>query len=197
MKRVYGVYNVIMAASLAHIHAPTVTTTVATNSQLSSSPCPYCQTYGINTHSFHEIARTPKFGRIIYTCISKAEDYSNKNAIVTHITNTLDTEPLIGWSWVFDCRDLKMKHTMQLDIAITLSRLISSKYADRLQMIIILNPTPGVDAIIKHVLPLFRSESLQYLRKMKGSALEIYMALQREQMEEAGIQAIMDQLRGL
>ena len=86
------------------------------------SPCPYCQTYGANTHSFHEIARTPRFGRIIYTCISKAEDYSNKNAIVTHITNTLDTEPMMGWSWVFDCRDLKMKHTLQLDIAVALSR---------------------------------------------------------------------------
>jgi hypothetical protein len=102
---------------------------------------------------------------------------------------------MMGWSWVFDCRDLKMKHTLQLDIAVALSRLISTKYADRLQMIIILNPTPGVDALVKHVLPLFRPESLQYLRKLKGSPLEIYVALQREGMEEAGIQAIMDQLR--
>lgn len=159
------------------------------------SPCPYCQTYGANTHSFSEIARTPRFGRIIYTCISKAEDYSNKNAIVTHITNTLDAEPMIGWSWIFDCRDLKMKHTLQLDIAVALSRLISGKYAERLQMIIILNPTAGVDTIVKHVLPLFRPESLQYLRKLKGSALEIYMALKGEGMEEVGIQSIMDQLR--
>jgi len=184
-------------AAVPHLSITSAHNTVhGTTSPSPHSLCPYCQTYGANTHSFSEIARTPRFGRIIYTCISKAEDYSNKNAIVTHITNTLDDEPMIGWSWIFDCRDLKMKHTLQLDIAVALSRLISGKYAERLQMIIILNPTAGVDTIVKHVLPLFRPESLQYMRKLKGSALEIYMALKSEGMEEAGIQSIMDQLRG-
>lgn len=159
------------------------------------SPCPYCNMYGIDTHSFNEIGRTSKFGRIMYTCAANAKDYSNSKAITTHISTYLDAEKMVPWTWVFDCRGLKTKHTLQIELAIALCRLIQDKYCENLQMIYILNPTTGVDTLLTHILPIFKKESLQYLRKLKGSALEIYMELKKDNMEETGIQAIMDKLR--
>lgn len=160
-----------------------------------ASPCPYCNMYGNDTHSFHEIGRTSKFGRIMYTCAANAKDYSNSKAITTHISSVLDTEKMVPWTWVFDCRGLKTKHTLQLELAVTLSRLIQDKYVGNLQMIYILNPTIGVDTLITHIMPIFKMGSLQYLRRLKGSPLEIYMELKKDSMEETGIQAIMDKLR--
>jgi hypothetical protein len=168
---------------------------VSTGHVAALSVCPYCNMYGADTHSFHEIARTSKFGRIMYTCAANAKDYSNTKAITTHISTYLDAEQLVPWTWVFDCRGLKTKHTLQLDLAVTLSRLIQDKYAENLQMIYILNPTVGVDTLITHIMPIFKKDALLYLRRLKGSALEIYMDLRKDNMEEAGVQAIMDKLR--
>lgn len=155
--------------------------------------CPYCQTYGPNTHSFSQIAESPQFGRIMYTCIAKATDYSNAKAISTHFMSEIKESD--SWTWIFDCRDLKTIHTLQFDVAVTLCKMIRDKFSDKLQRLIIVNPTPGIDTMVKHVLPLFSKDSLQYLRKFKGSHLEIYLALQKEGMEEASCQAIIQQLR--
>ncbi len=70
-----------------------------------------------------------------------------------------------------------------------------SSHPENLQMIYVLNPTVGVDTLLTNILPIFKKESLQYLRKLKGSPLEIYMELKKDNMEETGIQAIMDKLR--
>jgi hypothetical protein len=160
-----------------------------------TTPCPYCNTYGVNTHSFHEIGRTSKFGKIMYTCAADCTDYSNTKAITTHIANYLEAEKLVPWTWVFDCRGIKTKHTLQIDLAINITRLIQDKYSENLQKIYILNPTQGVDILLTNILPFFRPDALTYLSKLKGSPLEIYMELKKQNMEEAGIQAIMDKLR--
>jgi hypothetical protein len=155
--------------------------------------CPYCETYGANTHSFFEIANTPKFGRIMYTCIAKATDYTNTKAITTHFSNTI--KPTDKWTWIFDCRELKMKHVVQFDVATTLCKMIRDHFSDYLQRIIIVNPTPGIDTLVKHVLPIFSKDALQFLRKYKGSPLEILLELQKEGIEEDACKAIIQQLR--
>ena len=190
-------YIIIMALhhSVSAPTTPVISLSECVTPGRTSSPCPYCNMYGVDTHSFHEIARTTKFGRIMYTCAANAKDYSNTKAITTHISTYLDAEKMLPWTWVFDCRGLKTKHTLQLDLAITLSRMIQDKYATNLQMIYILNPTAGVDAIIKHIMPIFKSGALLYLRRLKGSPLETYMELKKDNMEEGGIQVIMDRLR--
>ena len=157
--------------------------------------CPYCKTYGQTTHSFHEIARTPRFGRIIYTCVAKATDYSNTSAIASHIKFALDKDGHMPWTWVFDCNDLKMKHTVHLDVAMTLGKLLRDKYAESLFMILIINPTSGIDTIITRILPILSSDAMKYTRKCKGSPLEIYCALQKEGIEEEGLMAIMGEIR--
>lgn len=157
--------------------------------------CPYCAMYGADTHSFHEIARTSKFGRIMYTCAANAKDYSNSKAISTHISTYLDVEKSVPWTWVFDCRGLKTKHTLQFDLAVTLGRLIQDKYAENLQMIYILYPTVGLDALVTYIIPFLKGSSLQYLRKLKGSPIEMYMELKKDAMEDAGIQAILQRLQ--
>lgn len=186
---------IMMSNSVSAPTTPVMKMSDFMTSGVSKTPCPYCATYGTDTHSFHEIARTQKFGRIMYTCAADAKDYSNTKAITTHISTYLDTEKMVPWTWVFDCRGLKTKHTLQLELAVTLSRLIQDKYVENMQMIYILNPTTAVDTLVTHILPILRRDAAQYLRRLKGSPLEIYMELKKDNMEELGIQEIMNRLR--
>jgi hypothetical protein len=156
--------------------------------------CDLCCLYGEDTHSFKEICRSERFGRIIYTCISKAKDYSNTKAILSHVNNILSKENT-SWLWVFDCRDLKMKHTVQIDVAVNLSTTIRDKYSHNLQRIILLNPTKSIDMLIKHILPIFNPDAINYLRKYKGSPLEIYLSLKNEGIEESCVNSIIGKIR--
>lgn len=160
------------------------------------SPCAHCATYGLDTHSFKEIGSTPRLGRIIYTCISKAKDYFNSAAISAHITAILGDSAIMGpWSWIIDCRDMKMKHALQIDVAVKLSKLLSTTYSDKLQMLYVVNPTAAIDTIITHILPLLQRDSIKYLRKIYGSPLDAFGALKREGIEDEGISVIIGEMR--
>jgi hypothetical protein len=161
------------------------------------SSCPYCSTYGPNTHSFKLIANTPKYGRVFYTCVAKAEDFSNTKAIITHLKAELGEpgETLQPWSWIFDCKDLKMKHTLQIDVAISIAKLLRDNYNNKLVMTFIINPTPGIDTLVSKVVPLFNKDSIHYVRKVPGTLLELYNNLQKEGVEETAIQAIIKETR--
>ena len=156
--------------------------------------CEHCKLYGDDNHSFKVVGRSSTFGRIIYTCISRARDYSNRKSILTHIENVLEQEKG-AWTWVFDCKDIAMKHTMQLDVAIAIANLIKKKYRDFLQRIVVINPTSGVDTVIKHVLPIFSPDSLQYLSRVKGGLLEIYMGLKGLNIEEDNMAALIGAMK--
>lgn len=156
--------------------------------------CPYCATYGPSTHSFNEIANTPKFGKIIYTSVAKANDYSNTKAISAHVVSVMEKSgiPPQQWSWIFDCKDMKMKHTLQIDVAISLAKMFRDRYTEQLIMIYIINPTPGIDALVSRILPFLHKDSHKYVRKIPGSVLQLYEGLKAEGFEEEALRAIMN-----
>lgn len=156
--------------------------------------CTQCSLYGEDYHSFKMIARSEKFGRIMYTCVARAKDYSNRRAIIGHIDSVLGKETG-AWTWVFDCYGISLKHTMQLDVAVALSNLVKAKYHNDLQRIVIINPTGGVETLIKHVLPIFSPDSLQYLTRCKGGILEVYEGLKTTGFEDAVVGSLITVIR--
>jgi hypothetical protein len=131
----------------------------------------------------------------MYTCVASAQDYSNRKAIVEHIDKVLGQETG-AWIWVFDCYGIALKHTMQLDVAVAISNLVKAKYRNDLQRIVIINPTGGVETLIKHVLPIFSSDSLQYLTRCKGGMLDIYESLKNVGFEDTVMNSLISIIRG-
>ena len=89
-----------------------------------------------------------------YTCPSKAKLYFDKNSIINHYNGVLSEIPENkNWIWVFDGTGFGLKHFLQIEVAIELSKLISSKFSKNLEKIIIINPTGYISSIYTIITP--------------------------------------------
>jgi hypothetical protein len=89
-----------------------------------------------------------------YTCPSKAELYFDAPSIINHYEGVLSEIPENKqWVWVFDSNDFGLKHFLEMQVAIELSKLISSKFSKNLKKIIIINPTFYVSSTYNIIRP--------------------------------------------
>ena len=96
-----------------------------------------------------------------YTCPAKAKFYFDTNSIINHYNGVLSEIPNNKqWVWVFDSLDFDLKHFLQIQVAIELSKLISSKFSNNLKKIIIINPTIYISSIYNIITP-FLSEKIK------------------------------------
>ena len=83
-----------------------------------------------------------------YTCPAKAKFYFDTNSIINHYNGVLSEIPTNKqWVWVFDSLDFGLKHFLQIEVAVELAKLISTKFSDNLKKIIIINPTIYISSI--------------------------------------------------
>jgi hypothetical protein len=96
-----------------------------------------------------------------YTCPSKAELYFDATSIINHYEGVLSEIPENKqWVWVFDSNDFGLKYFFEMQVAIELSKLISSKFSKNLKRIIIINPTFYVSSTYKIIRP-FLNEKIK------------------------------------
>jgi hypothetical protein len=89
-----------------------------------------------------------------YTCPSKAKFYFDKTSIINHYNGVLSEIPENkNWIWVFDGTGFELKHFLQIEVAIGLSKLISSKFSKNLKKIIIINPNSYISSIYNIIKP--------------------------------------------
>jgi len=89
-----------------------------------------------------------------YTCPSKAKLYFDAKSILNHYDGVLSEIPENKhWVWVFDSTDFNMKHFLQIEVGIELAKLISSKFSNNLQKIIIINPNMYILYVYRLVKP--------------------------------------------
>lgn len=156
--------------------------------------CSLC-TMDPGTHSFEKVGTNHGI-HVFYTCFGKAKDYSNKAAIERHIYGELAKIDMSSpWIWVFNCDGFNMKHAMQIHVAMGLAQLIKREFSERLQQVIILNSGSVTEGLINQILPLFDRSSLSILHSLRGSPLEIYMALKRLGWDECGIRAVIELIK--
>ena len=74
-----------------------------------------------------------------YTCPSKSKKYYDKDGIINHFENLLNFNNENKWIWIFDGNGFELKHSLQLQTAIAITKIISSKYKKSLKNIIIIN----------------------------------------------------------
>jgi hypothetical protein len=93
-----------------------------------------------------------------YTCPAQAKLYYDTQGILDHYDGVLREIPKENkWVWIFDSKDFGLRHFMQIQVGIGLAKLISTKYGDNLNKIIIINPN-YYTSITYNVVKYFLSE---------------------------------------
>jgi hypothetical protein len=114
--------------------------------------CPICS-INPQAHSLTEIMEKDNT-LYYYTCPSKAELYFDATSIINHYDGVLSEIPENKqWVWIFDSSDFGLKHFLEMQVAIELSKLISSKFSKNLKKIIIINPTFYVSSTCNIIRP--------------------------------------------
>ena len=89
---------------------------------------------------------------IYYTCPSNATN-NNTNGIVAHYDGVLGELGGKKWIWILDLKGFKMQNFIEIGNGVALAKLISEKYSDHLQKIIVVNPNSFTSAIFNLVNP--------------------------------------------
>ena len=121
--------------------------------------CPFCALDPLS-HSLMEITESNNT-LYYYTCPSKAKLYFDAKSILNHYDGVLSEIPENKqWVWIFDSADFNMKHFLQIEVGIELAKLISIKFSENLQKIIIINPNIYISSVYNLVHP-FMNEKLR------------------------------------
>ena len=107
--------------------------------------CPLCSIDPSN----HSLVKYKEINNIMYfySCPSQAKLYFDTEGIINHYNGILSEIPKNkNWIWIFDSKDFTFKHFIQTNVAIELAKLISSKFSNNLEKIIIINPTFYISA---------------------------------------------------
>jgi hypothetical protein len=119
--------------------------------------CPLCKLLP-SSHSLKKLL--DKKGIIYYyTCPSQAILYYDVKSIINHYDGVLSEMPENKeWVWIFDSLDFSIIHAMQINVAIEVSKLISTKFCKNLKKIIIINPTSYIKITHKMILPFLNNK---------------------------------------
>ena len=96
-----------------------------------------------------------------YACPSKAKLYFDTTSIIEHYNGVLSDIPEgKQWIWVFDGIGFGWKHSLQIDVAIQIAKLISCKFSKNLKKIIIINSS-GYISSIYNIIKLFLNDKIK------------------------------------
>jgi hypothetical protein len=101
--------------------------------------------------------------------------YYDVKGIIHHYDGVLSEIPENKeWIWVFDSVGFGWTHAMQTNVAIELTRLISTKFSKNLKKIIIINPTKSITITYQFIMP--------FLNKKLKDSIEINYELTTEEV---------------
>jgi len=113
--------------------------------------CPICL---LNPQS-HSLTKVLEKNNTIYfyTCPSKALLHFDKTGIINHYNGVFSEIPADKeWVWIFDGKNYNSQHSLQVDLAIEITKL-TTKFSKNLKNIIIINPNFYINSIYKIVYP--------------------------------------------
>ena len=123
--------------------------------------CPICDK-DPSSHSFKLISKKDNIN-YFYTCPARASKYNDTQGILFHYRSYLQTNYPQPWIWIFDSKDFSAKHTLNIELAYKLSKLID-EFSSTLQKIEIINPTWHVKVMIKIVEPFLEERTKKLIR---------------------------------
>jgi hypothetical protein len=110
-----------------------------------------------SSHSFHKVSELE-----FYTCVGDTTKYDDTEGILLHYRNFLENHGENQWIWIFDCKNLGLKHILELKTAHGIIKLLEEKYGKNLKKIVIINPTWHIHSLLAILWP-FLSIHIQSL----------------------------------
>ena len=109
-------------------------------------------------HSFMFVCKTNHSidEHIYYTKVSTAKNYKDKEGIVDHYKNLLNTMNPESWIWIFDCKDFETKHYMEVSLGRELINLIQ-KFG-KVKKILIVNHSAVFYTMVNMLKPFMNSD---------------------------------------
>lgn len=104
-----------------------------------------------SSHSF-KIVGTYNNITYYYTCPAEATKYYDTEGILNHYDALLSLNKN-NWAWIFDSKGFSSKHLLEIKVGIELAKLITSKYSDTLQQIVIINKNIYINTVIALIYP--------------------------------------------
>jgi hypothetical protein len=138
--------------------------------------CPICQ-LNPSSHSLTNVFETNEL-IYYYTCPSEAILYYDVQGIINHYDGVLSEMPENKeWVWIFDSLDFSFIHAIQINVAIELAKLISTKFSKNLKKVIIINPTFYITVIHILIIPFLNDKvkDIIELNYEKKSAEEVFL----------------------
>ena len=121
--------------------------------------CPLCKLQPLS----HSLTKLSEKNGIIYyyTCPSQAILYYDVEGILNHYNGVLSEIPKDKeWIWIFDSFGFNLTHTLQINVAVEIAKLITHNFSTNLKKIIIINPTFYITMTHKVVMP-FLNETIK------------------------------------
>jgi hypothetical protein len=126
--------------------------------------CQKC-TMDPTSHSFKRLSE--KNGVVLYyTNPTKSRLYNDKDGILSHYTNALDSVKGRKWAWIFDSEGFDLKHAAEVGTGIGIAKLITGKYGETLEEIKIINPTWHIKTMLAAVWPFLNEKTKQKIKIM-------------------------------
>lgn len=127
--------------------------------------CEKCMT-DPQSHSFRKLSE--KNGIVIYyTNPTKAKLYTDTDGILKHYENALTSIGDKKWIWIFDSDGFDLKHAVEVQTGIGISKLITTNYGNNLQEIKIINPTWHIKTMIKALWPFLNQATKDKIKILK------------------------------
>jgi hypothetical protein len=124
--------------------------------------CPTCEKEP-NSHSLIELE--PQNGvKIFYTCPAKATKYWDKDGIIKHYEAVLSSKEEGPWVWVLDGTGFDIVHSLQVQVGIALTHLITEKYSKNLEKILVINPTVYINIMYSILYPFISNDIREIIK---------------------------------
>jgi hypothetical protein len=117
------------------------------------------------SHSFSKLCELGGVS-VFYTKPADATKYTDREGILAHYDNMLNSNGDKPWTWIFDSDGFGMKHALEINTGIGIAKLITSKYSTNLQKIIVKNPTWHIKLMYTCVSP-FLSKKVNSMVEFK------------------------------
>lgn len=153
--------------------------------------CTKCkQTPGFHSFTFCGAAG-PR--HVYYTSPAKAGHVVKTHTEYLEFKSHLEAASATPWVWIFDCKDMKTKHFLPMEICKDLIEYVLSEHGAAIQEVIVLHPNVWFKGIFKFLSPMFK-EHLHKIIMIEGDGIEAILGLEKRGVRGGALMNIRKQI---
>ena len=115
------------------------------------------------SHSFEFYGKTNEGINMYYTCPANATRYWDTEGILNHYTEVLEQNNNNKWIWIFDSQGFDVKHSLEIETAIGIIKILS-QYDNSLYQIQIVNANVLIKTFYTLIYPFLSTNIINKIR---------------------------------